>query len=73
MRNSRISYRILEGNPPGKRPLGRSRKRWEDNVKMDLREVGCEDGKWIELALDRVRWWALVLSVLDLRIILPES
>ena len=53
MEKSRIAYRILVGKPGGKRPLGRSRRRWEDNIKMDLREVGCEPGDWIALAEDR--------------------
>jgi hypothetical protein len=43
-------YRVLVGKPEGKRPLGRQRCRWEDNIKMDLQEVGCRDGDWIELA-----------------------
>jgi len=49
-------YRILMGKPEGKRPLGRPRRRWEDNIKMDLLEVGCEGVDWIELAQDRDRW-----------------
>jgi hypothetical protein len=52
----------------GKRPLGRSRRRWEDNVKMDLKEVGCEGMDWIELAQDRGRWRALVNAVMDLQV-----
>ena len=48
-------------------PLGRPRRRWEDNIKMDLREVGGEDARWVDLAQDRVQWRALVLSVLNLR------
>ena len=46
-------YRVLVGNPEGKRPFGRPRRRWEDNIKMDLREVGCGGMDWIELAQDR--------------------
>ena len=53
--------------PEGKRPLGRPRRRWEDNIKMDLREVGCGGMDWLELAKDRDRWWALVSSVMNLR------
>ena len=49
-------YRVLVGKPEGKRPLGRSRRRWEDNIKMDLQEVGCGGMGWIELAQDRDRW-----------------
>jgi hypothetical protein len=53
-------YRVLVGKPEGKRPLGRSRIRWEDNIKMDLQEVGCVGMDWIKLAQDRDRWQALV-------------
>ena len=53
-------YRVLVGKPEGKRPLGRPRRRWEDNIKMDLQEVGCEGVELIELAQDRDRWRALV-------------
>jgi hypothetical protein len=54
------------GKPEGKRPLGRPRRRCEKNVKMDLQEVGCWDMDWIDLALDRDRWWALVNAVMNL-------
>jgi hypothetical protein len=54
-------YRILMGKSEGKKPLGRTRGRWEDNIKMDLQEVGCGDMDWSELAQDRDRWRALVL------------
>jgi hypothetical protein len=53
-------YRVLLGKPEGKRPLGRSRHRWGDNIKMDLQEVRCGGMDWIELAHDRDRWQALV-------------
>jgi hypothetical protein len=61
-------YRVLVGKPEGKRPLGRPRRRWEDNIKMDLQEVGwgCED--WIGLAQDRDRWRALVSAVMNPRV-----
>ena len=61
-------YRVLVGKPEGKRPLGRSRRRWEDNIKMDLQEVGggFEDG--MELAQDRDGWRALVSTVMNLRV-----
>jgi len=59
-------YRVLVGKPEGKRPPGRPRRRWEDNIKMDLQEVGCGGIDWIELAQDRDRWRALVNSVMNL-------
>jgi len=59
-------YRVLVGKPEGKRPLGRPRLRWEDNIKMDLQEVGSGSLDWIELVQDRNRWWALVNAVMNL-------
>ena len=56
------------GKPAGKSPTGRPRRRWEDNIKMDLQEVGCEGMDWIELAQDRDRWRALVNAVMNLRV-----
>ena len=53
MGQSRNAYRVLVGKPEGKRPLGRPRRRWEDYIKMDLREVGCDPGEWINLTEDR--------------------
>jgi hypothetical protein len=61
-------YRLLVGKPEGKRPLGRQRRKWEDNIRMDLGEVGWDDVDWIGLAQDRNRWRALVNSVLNLRV-----
>jgi len=61
-------YRVLVGTPEGKRPLGRPRRRWEDNIKVDLQEVGCGGMDWIELAQDRDRWRALVTAVMNLRV-----
>jgi hypothetical protein len=61
-------YRLLVGKPEGKRPLGRPRRRWVDNIKMDLGEVGWGDVDWIGLAQDRNRWRALVNSVLKVRV-----
>jgi hypothetical protein len=55
------------GKPEGKRPLGRPRRRWEDNIKMDV-EVGGGRGDWMELAQDRDRWWAVVSAVMNLRV-----
>jgi hypothetical protein len=60
MGEGRGVYRVLVGKPEGKRPLGRPRYKWEDNIKMDLQEVGCRGVDWIELAQDRNRWRALV-------------
>jgi hypothetical protein len=59
-------YRILVGKPEGKRPLGRLRCRWEDNIKMDLQEVGFGGMDWFALAQDRDRWLTLVNAVMDL-------
>jgi hypothetical protein len=56
------------GKPDGKRPLGRPRSRWEDNIKLDLQKVGCGGMDWIELAQDRDRWQALVDAVMNLRV-----
>ena len=56
MEKSRSAYRVLVGKPEGKGSLGRLRRRWEDNIKMDLREVGCDPGDWIALAEDRDQW-----------------
>ena len=60
--------RVLVGKPEGQRPLGRPRRRWEDNIKMDLQEVGCWGIEWIELAQDRDRWRELVNAVINLRV-----
>jgi hypothetical protein len=68
MGEKRIAYRLLVGKPEGKRPLVRSRRRWVDNIRMDLGEVGWDDVDWIVLAQDRNRWRAVVNSVLNLRV-----
>jgi hypothetical protein len=62
------AYRILVGDPEGKRSLGRPRRRWVDNIKMDLREIGWDGMNWIDLAQDRDRWRALVNTVMNLRV-----
>jgi len=75
MGESRSIYMVLVGKPEGKlsfrfphqKLLGRTRRRWEDNIKMDLQEVGCGGVDWIELAQDTDRWWALVTAVMNLR------
>jgi hypothetical protein len=61
-------YRVLVGRPKGKRPLGRSRHRWEGNIKMDLREIGINEANWIQLAQDRDQWQAFVSIVMNLRV-----
>jgi hypothetical protein len=66
MGEGRGVYRVLLGKPEGKRPLWRPRRRWEENIKADLREVGCGGMDWIELAKDRDSWRALVNAVMNL-------
>jgi hypothetical protein len=64
----RNAYRILVGKPEGKRPLGRPRRRWEDNIRMDLREIGWGGMVWIDLAQDREQWRTLVNTAMNLRV-----
>ena len=59
---------VLVWEPEGKRPLGRPRRRWGDNIKMDLQEVGCGGIEWIQLAQDRDRWWAILNAVMNHRV-----
>jgi hypothetical protein len=61
-------YRVLVGKPDGKRTLVRPRRRWKDNINMDLQEVGCRSMDWIDLDQDRDRWRALVNAVMNLRV-----
>jgi hypothetical protein len=68
MGEKRNAYRILVGNPEGKRPLGRPRRKWMDNITMDIREIGWEGMDWIYLAQDRDQWRALVNTVMNLRV-----
>jgi hypothetical protein len=68
MVESRGVYRVLVGKPEGNRPLGRPRRRWEHNIKMDIQEVGCGVIDWIELARDRDRWRTLMNAVMNLRV-----
>jgi hypothetical protein len=62
------AYGILVGKPEGKRPLGRPRRRWVDNINIDLREIGWDGMDWIDLAQDRDQWRALVNMVMNLRV-----
>jgi hypothetical protein len=68
MGEGRGVYRVLVGQPEGRRLLGRPRRRWEDNIRMDLREVGCGGMGWMELAQDRDRWCVLVSAVMNFRV-----
>ena len=68
MGEERGVYRVLLGTPEGKRPMGRPRRRWVDNIRMDLQEVGCGYMDWIGLAQDRDRWRTLVSAVMNLRV-----
>jgi hypothetical protein len=68
MVEERDVYRVLVGKPEGKRSLGRPRRRWEDNIRMDLQELGCGCEEWIELDQDRDRWRALMSAVRNLRV-----
>jgi hypothetical protein len=66
-------YKVLVGKLKGRRPLGRRRRRWEDGIKMDLREIGWGGVEWIQLAQDRDRWRAVVSAVMNLRVLAPRS
>jgi hypothetical protein len=66
-------YKVLVGKPEGKTPLGRPRRRWEDGVRMDLREIGLGVVDWIRLAQDRNQWRAVVSAVMNLRVLAPRS
>jgi hypothetical protein len=66
-------YRVLLGNPEEKRPLGIPRRRWEDGIRIHLRETGWGSVEWIQLAQDRDRWPALVNTVMNLRVLAPRS
>jgi hypothetical protein len=68
MGKKRNAYRILVGKPKRRRPLGRPRRRWVDNIKMDLREIGGDGVDWVDLAQDRNHWRALVNTVMNLRV-----
>jgi hypothetical protein len=68
MGETRNAYRILMGKPEGKRPIGRPRRTWVDNIKMDLGEIGLDGMDWIDLAQDRDQWRALANTVINLRV-----
>jgi hypothetical protein len=61
-------YRVSVGKPEGKRPLGRPRRRWEDNIKLDLRKIGIDGANWIQLAEDRIQWRDFVNTVMNIRL-----
>jgi hypothetical protein len=73
MGEERNVYRVLMGKTEGKKPLGRPRRRWEDGIRMDLRETGWGTVAWIQLAQDRDRWRALVNTVTNLLVLTPRS
>jgi hypothetical protein len=73
MEEGRDVYRVLVGRPEGKRPLGKPRRRWEDNIKMDLRESAIDVANWIQLAQDRVQWGAFLRMVKNLRVTLRKA
>jgi hypothetical protein len=68
MGEERGVYRVLVGTPEGKRPLGRPRRRWEGNIKLDIREIGIDGEKWIQRSQNRVQWRAFVKTVTNLRV-----
>jgi hypothetical protein len=73
MGEERKVYKVLVGRPEGKRPLGRPRRRWEDGIRIDLREIGLRGVDWILLSQDRDRWRAVVSAVMNLRVLAPWS
>jgi hypothetical protein len=73
MGEERKEYKVLVGNPDGKRPLGTPRRRWENGIRMDLREIGLGGVVWIRLAQDKDRWRAVVSAMMNLRVLAPRS
>jgi hypothetical protein len=73
MGEERKVYKVLMGKPEGRRPLGRPRRRWEDGIRMDLREIVLGGVDWFRLAQDRDRWRAVVSAVMNLRVLAPRS
>jgi hypothetical protein len=72
MEEERKVYKVLVGKPEGKRPLGRPRRRWEDEIRMHITEIGLGCVDWIQLAQDRDRWQAVVSAVINLRVLAPR-
>jgi hypothetical protein len=73
MREERKVYKVLAGKPEGKRALGRPRRRWEDGIRMNLKEIGLGCVDWIRLSQDRDRWRAVVSAVMNLRVLAPRN
>jgi hypothetical protein len=73
MGEERKVYKVLMGKPEGRRPLGRRRRRWEDGIRMDFREIDLGGVDWIRLSRDRDRWRAVVSAVMNLRVLAPWS
>jgi hypothetical protein len=73
MGEERNVYKVLVGKPEGKRPLGSPRRRWEDGIRMDLKEIGLGGVDWIRLSQNRDRWRAVVSVVMNLRVLAPRS
>jgi hypothetical protein len=73
MGEGRGVYRVLVGRPEGKRPLERPSRRWEDNIKMDLREIGIDGANWIQLPQNRVQWRAFMNTVMNLRVLTRKT
>jgi hypothetical protein len=74
MGEERKVNKVLVGKPDGKRPLGRPRHRWEDGIRMDLREIGWGGGvEWIQLAQDRDKWWVIMNAVMNFYVLAPRS
>jgi hypothetical protein len=73
MGEERKVYKVLVGKPEGKRPLGRPRRRWEDGIRIDLREIGLGGVDWIRLARDRDRWRGVVSAVMNISVLAPRS
>ena len=73
MEDGRSAFKILTGKPTGKRPLGRPRRRWEDNIRMNLEEIGINAGNWVDSAQDRNYWRTLVKATLNLREAMKSS